>query len=137
MLALFCVYICGGDHIEDITSILNKYLNLHPTKKTYQHIKSSHKKKYYEVKEKVKTLTLKVQTSKFNVPSSMFQVQCSKFNVLRRNQALTECTDMRDAQEAQRPGGLGTHRKTPPKASTLVFPVGRGVVSEMHLRITK
>ena len=123
MLALFCVYICGGDHIEDITSILNKNLNLHPTKKTYQHIKSSHKKKYYEVKEKVKTLTL--------------QVQCSKFNVPRRNQALTECTDMTDAQEAQRPGGLGTHRKTPPKASTLVLPVGRGVISEIHLRITK
>ncbi|WP_294314093.1 hypothetical protein, partial [Prevotella sp. F0091] len=71
----------------------------------------------------VKTLTLKVQTSKFNVP--------------RRNQALTECTDMTDAQEAQRPGGLGTHRKTPPKASTLVLPVGRGVISEIHLRITK
>ena len=121
MLALFCVYICGGDHIEDITTILNKYLNLHPTKKTYQHIKSSHKKKYYDVKEKVKTLTL--------------QVQCSKFNVPRRNQALTE--DMTDAQEAQRLGGLGTHRKIPPKASTLVLLVGRGVISEIHLRITK
>ena len=27
MLALFCVYLCGGDHIEDITTILNKYLS--------------------------------------------------------------------------------------------------------------
>ena len=108
MLALFCVYICGGDHIEDITTILNKYLNLHPTKKTYQHIKSSHKKKYYEVKEKVKSLTLKVQTSKFNVP--------------RRNQALTEFTDMTDVQEAQRLGGLGTHRKTHQKFQPLFSP---------------
>ena len=72
-----------------------------------------------------------------NAQSSNFQVQCSKFNVLRRNQALTECTDMTDAQEAQRPGSLGTHRKIPPKASTLVLPVGRGGISEIHLRITK
>ena len=27
MLALFCVYLCSGDHIEDITTILNKYLS--------------------------------------------------------------------------------------------------------------
>ena len=26
MLALFCIYLCGGDHLEDITTILNKYL---------------------------------------------------------------------------------------------------------------
>ena len=30
MLALFCVYLCGGDHIEDITTILNKYLSTAP-----------------------------------------------------------------------------------------------------------
>ena len=30
MLALFCVYLCGGDHIEDITTILNKYLGTAP-----------------------------------------------------------------------------------------------------------
>ena len=27
MLALFSIYLCGGDHIEDITTILNKYLS--------------------------------------------------------------------------------------------------------------
>src|SRR5574344_3089830 len=27
MLALFCIYLCGGDHIEDITTILGKYLS--------------------------------------------------------------------------------------------------------------
>ena len=26
MLALFCIYLCGGDHLEDITTILNNYL---------------------------------------------------------------------------------------------------------------
>ena len=30
MLALFCIYLCGGDHIEDITTILNKYLSTAP-----------------------------------------------------------------------------------------------------------
>ena len=30
MLAIFCVYLCGGDHIEDITKILNKYRAQHP-----------------------------------------------------------------------------------------------------------
>ena len=30
MLALFCVYLCGGDHIEDITTILDKYLSTAP-----------------------------------------------------------------------------------------------------------
>ena len=30
MLAIFCVYLCGGDHIEDITTILNKYLSTAP-----------------------------------------------------------------------------------------------------------
>lgn len=30
ILALFCVYLCGGDHIEDITTILNKYLSTAP-----------------------------------------------------------------------------------------------------------
>lgn len=30
MLALFCVYLCGGDHIEDITTIQNKYLSTAP-----------------------------------------------------------------------------------------------------------
>ena len=26
MLALFCIYLCGGDHLEDSTTILNNYL---------------------------------------------------------------------------------------------------------------
>ena len=30
MLALFSIYLCGGDHIEDITTILNKYLSTAP-----------------------------------------------------------------------------------------------------------
>ena len=30
MLALFGIYLCGGDHIEDITTILNKYLSTAP-----------------------------------------------------------------------------------------------------------
>ena len=29
MLELFCIYLCGGDHIEDITTILNKVLGDH------------------------------------------------------------------------------------------------------------
>ena len=27
MLALFCIYLCYGDHIEDITTVLNKCLD--------------------------------------------------------------------------------------------------------------
>lgn len=30
MLVLFCIYLCGGDHIEDITTILKKYLSTAP-----------------------------------------------------------------------------------------------------------
>lgn len=30
MLTLFCIYLCGGDHIEDITTILGKYLSTAP-----------------------------------------------------------------------------------------------------------
>ena len=30
MLALFSIYLCGGDHIEDITTIQNKYLSTAP-----------------------------------------------------------------------------------------------------------
>ena len=30
VLALFCIYLCGGDHIEDITTILNKNLSTAP-----------------------------------------------------------------------------------------------------------
>lgn len=33
MLALFCVYLCGGDHLEDITTILNKCLRTAPMAK--------------------------------------------------------------------------------------------------------
>ncbi len=33
MLALFCVYLCGGDHLEDITIILNKCLRTAPMAK--------------------------------------------------------------------------------------------------------
>ncbi|QUB71681.1 IS1380 family transposase [Prevotella multiformis] len=33
MLALFCIYLCGGDHIEDITAILKKYLSTAPDAK--------------------------------------------------------------------------------------------------------
>lgn len=33
MLALFCIYLCGGDHIEDITTILKKYLCTAPNAK--------------------------------------------------------------------------------------------------------
>ncbi|MCO6026570.1 hypothetical protein NG821_12115 [Prevotella cerevisiae] len=33
MLALFCMYLCGGDHIEDITTILGKYLKTAPGSK--------------------------------------------------------------------------------------------------------
>ncbi len=33
MLALFCIYLCGGDHIEDITTILGKYLGTAPDAK--------------------------------------------------------------------------------------------------------
>ena len=31
ILALFCVYLCDGDHIENITTILNKYLSTAPS----------------------------------------------------------------------------------------------------------
>lgn len=30
LLALFCIYLCGGDHIEDITTVLGKYLKTAP-----------------------------------------------------------------------------------------------------------
>lgn len=30
LLALFCIYLCGGDHIEDITTSLGKYLGTAP-----------------------------------------------------------------------------------------------------------
>ena len=33
MLALFCVYLCGGVHIEDTTTVLNKYLGTAPNAK--------------------------------------------------------------------------------------------------------